>query len=207
MSSPRNFLLSTDYPTDLIAFLKSGSVTVPPWDGVSIAHGLNFTPLCMGSFSLSSSFSSSRDFGIALYSPDLSLELYSNSTHIKIESTHWEDVHIHYRILGFAPSDYTGEVSPPATNTPWALNTDFNYMKIHKKGILHNVSSTQVVHHGLGYKPMVLAWRENANGTYREYIADTDGTYKEINITDTEVRFKSGGNTIPKIHYRIYHDD
>ena len=114
---------------------------------------------------------------------------------------------LYYRIYGFEPSNSTAKVGKTQKDAKnFILNTDYNYCKLYKKGI---VTSDSTILHNLGYKPFVLAWEEyEPLGTITPcwISGGTEDGFAEISTTPTSVKI-SVVQPNTKIHYRIYYDE
>jgi hypothetical protein len=211
MTNPRNFLMNSDYPMDKTILMLQGSVSLPAnGNEVAIPHGLPFTPLILGSWSTSSSFSPAYQFGLILYAP-MSLPqvyAYSDGTNIRLSSADGVARTVYYRIYGFAPSDYAGDVPIPSITTGFRMNSDYNYMKLFAEGVMTlAVGAGQNVNHNLGYKPSVLVWNKNNNGVFPLIIGDIMSGQQEASVTTTQLQIKNVGYVQQQYYYRIYLDD
>ena len=218
MSDPRKFLKNSDYPMDKVVLMVEGSIVLNNWDlpySKAINHGLPFTPLVMGSWSFTPDFASSKDFGLLIYaSPSVEqVTLLTTATQIQFGALFNNDNNrtIYYRLYAFAPSDYAGDVLAPNVNTGFRINSDLNYMKLWGDGVIAFAGATpRTINHGLGYKPMVLAWVQTSGGISKHTVDDFDATYGQLcNITTTQliIRDVGGYGAYQRLHYRIYYDD
>lgn len=228
MTDPRNFLLNTDYPLDKIVLVKTGSISVPngTWEisGVSISHGLPFTPLTVMLWSNTSNFDICNEGGDAAYmntsfssSAGQKYTALSKSSTIEITRLNYSGSTktVYYRIFCFAPSNASIDSIVSATDSVgnnFIINTDYNYMKLHASGIL-TAGGTVSYTHGLGYTPRVQLWTENDGTIERDVQAqiaesDPNGTLSistGVHVTTTALTWMNPV-TYQKIHYRIYAD-
>ena len=205
---PRDFLLNTDYEMDKIVYFTKGSLE--EGQSSNIPHKLNFAPLVFGVFAFNSDFSDPKTLPFQQITPDntIAFTLFANSSVVQIGYGNYADhpPTAYYRIYGFEPSDShskVGATSKFAQN--FLLNTDYNYCKLYKKGI---VNGDATIAHNLGYIPQVLAWKEDGNGliTPVENIVLDDPFSNNpswVRVTSSEINFKNTG----KVHYRIYYDE
>ena len=210
MSDPRKFLISSDYPMDKIAYMKAGAITLTGGNSqIEIVHELPFTPLVMGSWSLTPDFSSSREFGKLIYaSPSIDrVILDADATSLGINAHFADDGTkiIYYLIYAFAPSDYTGEVVALSINTGFRMDSRLNYMKLYAEDVVDMSGASPVaINHNLGYLPRVLVWVE-ADGIV-EKVAYDDIISQLYKLTNTQLIINNS-YYYNRAHYRIYCDD
>lgn len=204
---PRKFLLNTDYEMDKIIYFKNGSITASQYTD-TFAHNLGFTPLIFGVCAFDSSFNDPRTipFNYQTQQNTIFFNASANSSSITVNYNNYEDQNskMYYRIYAFEPSNSAARVSPTSVHAKkFVLNTDYNYCKLCKKGIVNSDGS---VAHNLGYVPQVLAWRESSGvitpieeSTPSDPITDQP---QQVRVTTSEVTFQNIG----KAHYRIYYD-
>lgn len=226
---PRNFLLNTDYPMDKIIFVTSGSAVVPnnTMDGspeITISHNLPFTPLPI------LIWSNTADFSICFENRDnefvsnsfvtgagqfYSIESDSTNIGIRRYNLSGSSKTLYYRVFCFQPSDADIDSEVPATNTgtgSFVLNTDYNYMKLIKSGIL--TSSTKIYSHNLSFVPRVQIWAKASGFVFRDIqtsLVESDPTgsgliTSGVFIDNTKIEWLNP-NTFDEIHYRIYGDE
>ena len=232
MADPRKFLYNSDYPMPYLAYFQPCNYTVGGteyYKTVSFAHGLPFTPLLLGQWSIVAG----GDFSVAY---DLSIETPrfsggqplvakiagADNTNIYLDMTNntGSDLTFYYRLAGFAPPDYTGEVESVEDATRYQFNSDFNYLKIYKAGSeTVSVGNTISITHDMGYIPQTRTWREEqiyvsgnaqtavcpmnatvtANGFLGAAISDADLTLSNTDGSSTQ------GDV--KFYYHIYADE
>lgn len=245
---PRDFLLNTDYEMDKVIYYKDGEITPNSYGIATIAHKLPFAPLLTGVWSKTSDFTEPHAFfkvspsysstaGAYKYMID-AVELQNDSTNITLHllsglSNNPTVYNYYVRIFGFEPSD--GRNNTPATSQyakNFILNTDYNYLKLHSKGVLPVTYSggypqPVTITHDLGYIPQALFWAEGDYQGAPSFIEQID--YMTTSATSNiggqiATRPKScveayndkfiiypplynGGFDSIKIHYRIYYDE
>lgn len=221
--NPRDFLLNTDYEMDKIVYFNEGSIAASE-QTKTIQHKLGFTPLIFGICSTSSNFSNCRSIPYLYQLQDnyVQFEAKANGNSIVITYNDFGDQssRMYYRIYAFEPSNSAASVAPTSKYaTQFVLNTDYNYCKLCKKGILTNTVGTHTVPHNLGYIPQVLAWGKN-NG----YIFPIESSYPDdpvfnephyVAVTDSNIIVRDNDGTNPsvvgqtwdEVHYRIYYDE
>lgn len=227
-TDPRDFLLNTDYEQDKIVLYLEGSMQ--PGAIQDLVHNLPFTPLIFGVCAYNEDFTDTKSvpfrdkvkysgtppvetsavsFGVLAYNNEPKLTLrYDNEDSSKT---------LYFRLYAFEPSDSKAKAPITARHTKkFLLNTDYNYCKLFKKGIVDGNSDT-VITHNLGYIPQVLAWLDG--GTLLNYttpvtissLGESSGTYVPtgIEVTENTINFKYASNWLPdcKIHYRVYYDE
>lgn len=202
---PRDFLLNTDYELDKIVYFQEGSLNVGQYD-IDIPHSLGFAPLIFGVCAFSEDFSDSRTIPWQ-YQNDNGVQQFTasaNASNLRVTYTSdsGSPAKIYYRIYGFEPSDSHARVGATSKHAKkFILNTDYNYCKLHSKGI---TTPNSTVEHNLGYLPQILAWRET-NG----WVTPIEEAYSDsgATITSSDVVFHNPYLGIDKIHYRIYYDE
>lgn len=215
---PRDFLLNTDYEMDKIIYFKDGELSnMTPLD---ITHNLKFTPLLFGVCAFNSDFSDSRPIpyievfggGVGYICSAFS---FPDRVHIEYSNLNPNPpAKIYYRIFGFEPSN--SRARTPTTSKyakQFILNTDYNYCKLFKKGIVEaGPNETVTIDHGLGYIPQVLVWEESENGMtiipYRIRLPrpNYQSSAQYIQVTNTSVVIQNMTSK-SKYHYRIYYDE
>jgi hypothetical protein len=220
-ANAKNFLLNSDYPLDKVILMKSGQITVAAGATVEVLdpHGLLFTPLVIGSWSTSSTFTTSFEAGFQPFSPpgSLSLSISSNATNVRISASNnsGSSVTFYWRCYGFMPSTANDDAAFTASSADsFVINTDYNYTKLFTAGVADISATSQTVLHNLGYRPQVEVWYEFAvvPGQFeREYLGIAnigDTGYNRISVTTTSLTFSKGtyGGQSTIYHYRIYMD-
>ena len=219
----RKFLVSSDYPMDSVVWSTSGDIfsLAHNYTDVVISHGLPFIPLIIGQFSTDNGTTwipftpTSAMFGFYL-------DAVADATNVTVTlSTSDANISAKYRMWAFAPSNASGQITPPEPTSNYILNSDYNYSKLVSAGIWNVVAGEEKVlyKHNLGYIPEVMVWGENSDGTIAQRLQTISSNtsyerslYTRIDDTNlygyasTGTLSTSGiGNTI-KIHYRIYGD-
>lgn len=220
MADPRQFLINTDYPLDKVVYIKQGSTVIGTGGTVLIPHGLPFIPNALFIWSFTQDFSVTYPENTGAFPSGnpgffftLQVAMVSNATNIKLDANGTlGPTTIYYRIIAFAPSDYTGDL--PATTSlgdRFVINTDSNYTKLVSEGILTlNIGNTQSVVHSLGYLPQVIYWYVSGGISYpmgyTNYFFGVNQSWNAI-LNTTSLTFNNNGFTNGVIHYRLYADD
>ena len=217
MSDPTDFLLNTDYEMDKIVYYKSGEVmpggTPSSYQQEYIDNfNLGFIPLIFAVFSFTEDFSDSRMDHMTTYNDSCIITIDARMDGIVIGYANTDlNKKLYYRIYAFEPSNSTASVGKTQKDAKqFILNTDYNYCKLYKKGI---VTSDTTITHNLGYTPFVLAWQESPWTNPSPGIITpcwrsgaTDSNFPDIITTNTTVTI-SGIPNNNKVHYRIYYDE
>lgn len=223
MTDHRKFLLDSDYPMDKIIYMTSGSVSVPnttsAFPGITIPHGLPFTPLAILQWSNTSDFAITNEYRDADYVSTVFTtfagqyySVYANATNIYIDKYNLSGATktLYYRVFCFQPSDASETSVVPSTEnqgSKFILNTDYNYMKLFYAGILTTVANTYT--HNLGYVPRVQIWEQTGTTTSRNILGQEISIAAQssgVHITDTQIVWLNP-STYDKIYYRIYVDE
>lgn len=224
---PRDFLLNTDYELDKIVLFEEGSIE--SGESKDILHKLSFTPLVFGICAFNKDFTDTKSVpfrdkitlsGSPPYveTPAVEFNVYALDNepkiHISYNNNDSPAPTLYYRLYAFEPSDSFADVPKTSSHaTQFILNTDYNYCKLYKKGVVSGNTDTSITHN-LGYYAQTLAWLDN--GTYTSQItfstlADDTGAYIPlgVEVTESSVDFRYAQNILPnsKIHYRIYYDE
>lgn len=235
LANASKFRITTDYPTDVIGYQKEITQTIPHSPDfssattITIPHGLSFVPLCTGVYT-DDSFTKTFDFGSSpmFNNPDFGGQwgqrivsvVESDATNVYITVFNGDTSRsMTFRVVGFAPSDYTG--SAAATNTGFSnflFNSDDNYLKLFSKGktsiVVPNtgVNTPAIITHALGNVPHALLWT-TMNGTTRQaglenYIG-VGGVDVEAYVTTATATVNMSGftTTTVDVHWRIYLDN
>jgi hypothetical protein len=222
MVDARNFSLNTDNPLDQVIWLYSDSKAISGTTSgtITIPHGLPFTPLVSGSWSLDSDFGVLYEYSSGtLPSGNATSSLYGRSVRVSADSTNvylaWTNTlsatTIYLRLFAFQPSDEDHELEPTAASGDvFAFSSDYNYAKL-LDADFENVSAgdTVVIPHNLGYRPQVLAWARDMSGRVSpmDYQDNNNDSWTDVVVTSTSVTFVVPlSASIDRIDYRIYAD-
>ncbi len=232
--SVKNFLLNSDYPLDKVVWNKQDLIVVPAdtddsfTPGITIPHGLPFTPLPVLTWSNSSDFSTSYNDWEETYAdsavngamPAIGQQytISADATNIYITRYNWGVglKGLYYRIYCLMPSNASADSLVPYTQTQGAnfvLNTDMNYMKLVNAGIFiyNGVAS---YNHNLGFVPRVFFWME-ANGLIGYFITTqvissdptgSGGLTTGLRVSSSSLEWVNPSG-YEKLHYRIYGDE
>lgn len=210
----RNFKVITDFPIDTVVFTsrtRSVFVADPTFFlQIDIPHGLPFRPLPMVVWSFT------PDFSVSFIRQDTSGTIFLNvgapdatNISITISNIGGGNKTIYYRIFAFPPSTINSltDVAPTASNADrFTLNSDRNYLKLVKAGVLS--TSDRIYNHNLGYIPSVWTWLNSTrepNVLAQWVIPDPAGT-AGIKVTENTIEFVGSSVNDTSIEYRIYAD-
>lgn len=172
----KTMILSSDYPMDKVVLLKSGSFTLPNNTiGMTIAsaHGLPFTPLCGGNWSLVSNFSFQYEYSVGPFpssNPGKAFDQVANvfadgtNVYISADNVTGSTVTVYWRVYGFEPSSSTATIPAVISlGDVYALNSDYNNPKLFLQGSASTPTTTSsevftYVDHNLGYIPQAMGW-------------------------------------------------
>lgn len=231
-----DFLLNTDYEMDKIVYMLEGTIMIDGdatilGDGSRretkyFPTGLPFQPLIFGFCSYNEDFSDAKTIP---FSSDLWFP--GGGTPVRIEgkisfSAQMEDGTlvltytvaqsiqdprpIHYRIYGFEPTTSNTKIGKTSGKAKmFVLDTDHNYRKIMKKGVVMP-GENFILNHRLGYIPQIMAWAqfdwpfEPHQKLLFMIDEQVDGVIKATKNTIT-ISFPSSYWEL--LHYRIYYDE
>ena len=209
MTDARNFLINTDYPMDKIIYMASGSFSLGANGAgytANVAHGLSFTPLLIGTWSTSSSFTVSHECfwsgweGVDINSIIMSISSDGTNTKLfAINGSNSAATTIYWRVYGFMPSNINLDVSYTASlSSNFQLNSDYNYTKLIPEltGIA-TAAATTTITHNLGYRPQVIIWIKDGMELEQRNISG----YAKVTTTTVVITAPSND-----VHYRIYAD-
>lgn len=213
---PRDFLLNTDYEMDKIVYFQQGSLNVGEYD-IDTPHNLPFTPLVFGVCAFNEDFSDARGVPYEYLTQQTSITFTAsaNATNVRVSYTNDAGTpdKIYYRIYGFEPSDSRAKVGITSKHgKEFILNTDYNYCKLYKKGVVDGQTAT-TIEHNFGYIPQILIWAESSSGWIAPLErSDWGDIYGDIStsgvfVTPAEVQFDASLYHYDKLHYRIYYDE
>ena len=235
MADPRNFLFNSDYEQDQIVYFDEGNYTnvTTSGDERSFAHKLSFTPLIFGIWDNDGSF----DFPNTINSEgkqtivnSLGEIYFFNSIFVSADNTNiyvkmnpkmkadmsgTESTNFYFRLYAFEPTTSHATVGATAKHAHELIfSTDYNYLKIKKKGVVTASNGAVSVDHGLGYIPQVLDWYEfvvggNTRTAYADSLSYAGSGYTPpiVSITESAVSFDRYNYASTKHHYRIYYDE
>lgn len=169
MANPNNFLLDSDYPMDKIVFLGEFEIEITslgeygyaPFYEV-IPHHLGAIPFCNGVFSIDN-WQTTYQVGAAIVEGDFApktFNLGSDANNIYISGTIDQIGTLKARVWGvFDESTTLGTVADPTSGvTDFILNSDYNYPRLVKNGLIDATEGTSTVNHNLGYVPFCDVW-------------------------------------------------
>lgn len=233
MPNPNNFITDSDYKLDMVAKVISGSFTFKLEYGTNngfykVAHGLGFTPLVSGFWSLDPNFAPAYAFGYDYY--DMNDETGANT--FGIWSVGADDQYIwfqpindvayktyYFKVYCLIPSYLTNKIANPSLGgfKNYIFNSDLAYLKLAFDGQVYipsaagqQTGNTVTVSHNLGYLPFVRSWWNNPTHAYAPGVYWLNNSRASIaNVVDSNtVKFSNFGyGSAINVIYRIYADE
>ena len=219
MADPRKFIIDTDYPTPAFVAKWEGSVpNVPAYDykDSEFAHGLPFTPLIVGQWSLNANFEPAYDLATQNgYFVGVNFNQTTGSNASKIKFVLYNDYStaktFYYRIFAFAPPDYDGDIPAIEDSTNFRLNSDFNYPKLVAYDTANLTTGTNYVYnHNLGYIPQTRVWIYDSLEGMVIPVSNVyyqDGSYTSTAIVTSSKLEYNGSITGNKIYIHVYAEE
>lgn len=157
-------LVNSHYKSPWIVWAKTYSIRVSSGGYISdqtLTHGLPFVPLLIGQWSTNANFNPSYDLGITIPGgstggqPETmcSVTADAKAIHFTIINNASTSRTFYFKLMAFAPPDYTGDVTPVEYNSPFRFNSHYRYQQILLQG-----QSSRAVNHNLGYLPQARVW-------------------------------------------------
>ena len=214
----RDFLFSSDCEMPALVWEYSGSITnIDSYStkSVTIRHNLPFIPLLIGIWSTNPNFTPCLDISNYIGSGignDMQLNACgADATNVFVEGFNEasSSKNLYFKLLAFAPPDYTEETPNLLDSTNFMFNSDYNYPKIVKSGAISiSASNSEAISHGLGYTPQSKVWGPDSSGRitplYRMFAPSIIGTYgPTINNQSLTIAAQYTG----KYYYHIYGDE
>lgn len=221
------FSQDTDYPFDKAILEATGSYTIAASSSdtrLTLPHGLPFTPLMGGNWSLSADFSTTYEFSTGTFPSTVPGQVFetiantfadSSNVYISADNTSSTSKTIYYRVYGFQPSTDTSSVASIANaGDVFILNTDYNNTKLYLADITQLPDTTAAINatevdvvHNLGYIPQVLAWVEANGFTFPTPCSHSLSSQTNVAVGTAGIAFLiPAGNVTQRAHYRIYVD-
>lgn len=217
--NPLNLYQTTDFSNDYIIYKMSKSYTVngatQPILNDKFAHNLSFAPLIDGVWSFASDFSESRSL-IDAHLPYLSgmatidVVVASDDTYIYIQLYNGEFPYtqrtFYLKLWGYRYPNTTEETLYVTDNSNFNFNTDFNYLKVYKTGVIDVPPSTSSsIEHNLGFAPRVLVWSRYLSGGTPDVYTESFSKFRtEVNENNIFIKPLSVNM---RYAYRIYAND
>lgn len=159
-----NLLVNSHYPTPWIIYKTNYSITVPAKTtrrDVAVPHGLPFRPLLVGQWSDNPNFSPSYDISLGYTQRSQSdrfeivvlVESDETNLYFFVLNNTTSSKTVNLRLMGFAPPEYTGEVTPVEYFSKFRYNSHYRYQQLYMAGF-----ATADVSHNLGYIPQARVW-------------------------------------------------
>lgn len=212
-SNAKNFSLNTDYPIDDLVFINRGSRVIPGStfsDFVTFEHKLPFSPLPLIVWSLTADFATT--YVNSDNSGNVFVSVSANATNVTISSSNFNAgaVTVYYKILAFPPSGASLDADVIATASEgevFTLNTDRNYMKLVKSGVLS--TSDRIHNHDVGEIPTVFVWLNSTHepNVLAQWVVVDPAGNAGIKLTTTTIEFVGASVNDTAVEYRIYADN
>lgn len=231
VADAKKMRVSSDYPMDKVVFLKTGSYSFTNGNGliIPIPHGLKFTPLVNGSWSMTSNFSIQYEFSSGEFPSGNNGYLYKRVMNIFADATNiyitgdniGSTVTAYYRIYGFEPSHVTSSYAPlSAQADDFSISSDYNNPKLLLNNYIDLPAGTATdqyinVLHNIGTIPQAMGWvhYNTWNGSAMVDAVHPVGTtisYSEsITLVVNEVEIVwvvPAYANAHRAHYRVYID-
>lgn len=165
-----SFLVNSHYRIPWIVYKTTYSFPVSTGDYLTrrIAHNLPFIPLLIGQWSDNANFNPSYDISIDIPGgaiggqPRTVCQVSADTSNITFTViNNGEDRTFYFKIMAFAPPDYTGQVTPVDYPSKFRFNSHYRYQSIYMAG---RAAGNSTVTHGLGYLPQVRFWAISNDG-------------------------------------------
>lgn len=220
-ATAKNFRFTSDYPMDMIIYLKSGSISVggfPASGTTTIPHGLPSTPLVDMVWSLTSDFSVSYLSGSGTAPQNATrnvpygvlAQVSADATNVYIDYNNSTNpaVTIYYRVYGFEKSNSSADFPFTASQgDQFIFNTDYNYTKVYSSNVGNSITTN------LNYLPQTELFSEDNTGLISpprtgDNAIDYTGFISPVGfmVTTTAVSYDSGGAS-RTMHSRVYLDE
>lgn len=210
IDSSKLMTLTSDYPMDKLAYLKSGSFTMPGSTSgylYSFDHDLDFIPLCGGNWSLTPDFSTQYEFSSGTFPSGFTgiifnrtVNIFATTSKVYLSCDNFgASVTIYYRVYGFEPITSQSYLSPIAPlGDKFALSSDYNNPKLYQDNYIDLPSTGGSVlfvgvDHNIGTIPQVMGWvtYNTYNGSSFESaihpVATTNGNSEGVLLVVNEV--------------------
>lgn len=230
VANATKFLLHSDYPNDKLVYKGQGNIVVPAFTSGTTgeAHGLPYTPLVYGSFSLSADYSS-------LYLPnsgplsaapltsgvvfDATVIVYADATRVLYDVYNYtaSPVTFYVSTHGMQPASSTANSPSISSRDRFKFSSDYNTVKILKSGYFDQAAGsgspvTVNIPHNLGSDAQYMAWIELSGlGIILPSTYGDAGLYQSSDVSiaidaSNLMFYFSGSNPAYRLHYRIYLD-
>lgn len=231
MPNANNFITSSDFNLDIVAKIISGNfsfiIDYNSADGgfYKIAHGLNFTPLVSGFWSMNQNFQPAYSFGCEYFNPNDEtgaadfgiLAIGADRQYIWFQPTNQNAYKTYYfKVYCLVPNYLESNIGMPNLNNfkKFIFNSDFSYLKLKNDGIItipsaehQETGNTITVNHNLGYLPFVRSW-SNTPSVSGVYWLNNAHTFMKNIIDNNTVKFSNSKySKAMNVIYRIYADE
>jgi hypothetical protein len=209
-NSANKMLVSTDFDTDKIVYVNSGSMSVSNGGSGTdnIPHPLGFRPLLVGYWSTSPTFTPRYPFSDSLSASGIAAAGFMATDSISnikvvILNSLGSTTTFYYRMYGYAPHDYLGEVSPTSSVADsFIYDTDFIMPKLFDANRI-TIGAGNSYSHGLGYIPKVLVWEMvGSQEAQYDYLLDKN----KVSVSTTSLVFTKAplASSANQYSFRIY---
>lgn len=175
MGRLQNLLVDSSYETPWIIWANESQHTISrgDWGVYEIPHGLPFTPLIFGEWSLDANFSTSYDASdmtpnyAGAGQPELAFICSADATNLYLDITNnrTTSTTFYVRMMGFAPPEYAGEITPVEYPGNFRFNSQRRYQKLYMAGrVAGGGTSGSTITHNLGYLPQARVWTVATTG-------------------------------------------
>lgn len=161
----KDLLVDSAYSMPWIVYKREYSLSVARYSEVwnnKLSHNLPFTPLIFGQWSDNADFNPSYDLAISIPgggtggNPETMVSVRADATDIVISVINNKAARTFYfRLMAFAPPNYTGDIAPVEYGSNFRFNSHYNYQKVFMSGFSPTGSPVQ---HNLGYIPQATIW-------------------------------------------------
>lgn len=222
----RNFLVTSDYPMDIIVWDYTGEIVANPGDErtVNLPHELPYAPLTFGIYSIDDG-ETWVSFGESVADNKLTVNSSSDGTNVTISYISLNSapaVTALYKVWAYAPAGSGASAPSIIGESRFHINTDYNYSKLVYAGTWDAQVGNDIVmyEHNLGYVPQAQYWLETTTGEIMnispEFSSDTSREPTMCcYIDDNKIYFSASTldmdtypeSVLAKVHFRIYGDE
>ncbi len=170
MSKIERFIYNSNFKTPYIIYKREFSVPCRAGDiaRTSFEHGLPFTPLLIGQWSLNSDFLPSYDLSLSTPNfsqlrPERVCNIGADESRVYFDladNLYDGDVVFYFRIMAFAPPEFEGDISEIYQDSGnFISDSRLNYPKVWK---FEKVGASAEIEHNFGYIPQVKVWSKTS---------------------------------------------
>ena len=224
MSDARNFLITSEYPTDKIVWLYEGQTTTDQYGSfsVEIPHNMGATIFATGiwtiddwgtTYNSSTTLHSGQSYSrYSLLASD-STQVYFNGFCEDNDGNELIGATLKFRFWGFFNEAETqnkfADATASASSNKFIKDSRLGYPKLFMEGYADATDGTKTIYHNLGFVPFVEIWYQTDNKWYQVDYVDFVSPISTWTIqnTNTILSFNGDGYTNYKYYYRIYADE